>query len=766
MASSNYSKALIGSASTIALALMVTPASAQIDEIIVTATKQERSIQDVPLSITAVTGETLVEKGVVDVLALDKLVPGLVIKNSGNDPTPILRGAGSAGTTNAAVPVYVDSMYRPRSGQALASYLDLERVEVLKGPQGTLFGRNTFGGLIDVITKKPDTSEFDWGGAVTAGNYASRRFEGFVNVPIGDQFALRVTGSDTKRDPYVENTFNPDGGLKDADETYARAQLQFEPTENLSMNLGYTYWSDTANGNADYAYKVLGIPVNPFTQQTNGVEGFLDPRQGTRDGWPGGRSQAGNVSNGDVSAMTIADPYQVAFDYAPQRDIREDSFNFNLTWDVADHQLKVNANHFDYTEVRLTDTDLSSNSALVAGQVTNSKAEQIDVNFSTTHDKALQYTVGAYYYDDSDPGDTNGAFLWGYVNDAAPQDPSWAHWLYQTSGGVKALAAYGQAEYSLTDKLRATAGLRYSKDERNSYSSGVDQSSRQDPLPSYNTDNPTITTGDDSSVDYKLGLQYDVLDDVMLYGYYATGYITGGVQQGNTGVLLEPNTNKSFELGFKSTLLDGQMRFNGAYYNQKMRGLTTTVFIQQGGTILAQSVPGGSINSQGLEFDVSYAANDQLQIDLGVSMDFSKFDEFNVGNQFTEGGDTVVGGQSFFVMDGQDTRFSPDLTFTLGASYLIDLGEMGTLLPALQLYYSSEYKATNAPYFWSNQSSYATLDLAATWTSENGLYKIRPFINNVTEELVLTEATVFSRSRAIVDYNSPRTYGVRVSRNF
>jgi iron complex outermembrane receptor protein len=225
----SFSTILRGGAATFALSVgalaMVAPAFAQDadaatdkearqETIIVTATKRAEDLQDVPISITAISGAQLVERGITDVLSLDKTIPGLVIKNSGNDPVPILRGAGAAGTTDTAVPIYVDSTYRPRAGQALASYLDLERVEVLRGPQGTLFGRNTLGGLINVISRKPETEAFDWGGAATFGDYALQRYEGFVNVPLGDKVAFRLTGSDTQRDPYVENTFNPDAGLK------------------------------------------------------------------------------------------------------------------------------------------------------------------------------------------------------------------------------------------------------------------------------------------------------------------------------------------------------------------------------------------------------------------------------------------------------------------------------------------------------------------------------------------------------------------------
>ena len=131
-----------------------------LEEVIVTATKRAANVQDIPIAVTAITGLELVDMQINNVLQLEKVVPGMKLLNRGNDPMIIIRGAGAAGTNDVAVPIYVDGLYRPRFGQALASYIDLERVEVLRGPQGTLFGRNTLGGLVNLISNKPESEWF------------------------------------------------------------------------------------------------------------------------------------------------------------------------------------------------------------------------------------------------------------------------------------------------------------------------------------------------------------------------------------------------------------------------------------------------------------------------------------------------------------------------------------------------------------------------------------------------------------------------------
>ncbi|RMA78784.1 TonB-dependent receptor [Umboniibacter marinipuniceus] len=783
--------------------------SVALEEIIVTATKRESSVQDLSVAVTAVTGDQLTELSIVNILDLDKTVPGMQVKNSGNDPVIIMRGAGAAGTNDISVPVYIDGQYRPRAGQALASYLDVERVEVLRGPQGTLFGRNTLGGLVNVIANKPSTEDFEFGAAATLGNYSLRKVEGFVNIPMGDMFAARITASDTFRDPYVVNTFNEDGGLKDADNTYARAQLGFYPSDDFDLTLTATYWEDTANGNADYAYKVLGVPVNPATGATNGMTGIMEPRQGTSATANGGRPQAGEYPT-DYTAATDSDPYRIANDFGASRDIKETSFSAALNWDLDFATLRAAATLFDYEEYRLTDSDLSPNPSadldnrgpqaldctwwnyypatdcgLVAGQRVNSKAIQADVNLNSNSEGPLQWTVGYYFYDDSGDGDTSGEFVWGYTSSATPQNPVWAHWLYQGNGGTQSQAIYGQAAYDLTDDLTVEAGLRYSEDERRSYTMYLDTglnwgtwppsfdnpewvADRTSAWPTLFTVKGSEINGKASNTDYKLALKYNLNDDVMVYGSVATGYIGGSPKGGGNFELTDPNTVDAYEIGVKSTLLDGAMRLNASAYRNDFDGLSTTVFVEQNGTILAQQAPGGSMSSQGLEVEMNWQATGQLFLNAGVSFDFSELDEFSEQeSRFDEGGTLdPVSGDRFHYLQGKDARFSPDYTIALGASYSIPMGSMGELVPGAFLYHSADYKTQNVEYFFAKQEAYTTLDLRATWYTPLDDVSVQAYAKNVTEEVYLTETTVFSRGRAMGDYNAPRTFGVRVAYNF
>jgi iron complex outermembrane receptor protein len=765
----------------------------EIEVIEISATKRVANIQDVPLAVTAISGSELVNMQITDVMSLEKVIPGVTITSFGNNPQIILRGAGSAGTTDIAVPIYHNNMYLPTTGQALAGYLDIERIEALRGPQGTLFGRNTFGGLINVITKKPDPEEFSFGAAATLGDYNLVKTEGFVNVPMSDNVALRITAADEKRDGYVENIFNPNGDIKDSDYSYIRGQLLFMPSDTLSINLTASHWKDTGNGSLNFGYKPAGIPLDrDDPTRINAADGFLDPRFGVYEGCadgspdrPGGRTvSGGNVCAGDALANIVPGARTIDYDYTPNRELEETSFYVSIDWEVAEHSVMVNGAMFDYQSINLMDADLSGLASWVDGNYSTSKSKQLDVTVSSLFDGPLQYTVGAYYFNSQDP-DNRSAYIFGSLVEswsgyagATPETPSWASWNSEGRGGTKSTALYGQATYALTDKLNMTAGIRFTEDDREAQSADPlsfdDSAARLGPtLPIRTYGTREVQKGVDKNTDYRLGADYQVGENLMVYATYATAYIAGATDV-TTQTLLAPQTNKAFEIGAKSTLLDGALRLNAAAYSGKFEGLTTTAFIEQGdtGISVATQVPGGSILSRGLEIEGFWDVTDALVVDFGVSIDMSQYDEFIVDagnlvwNDTAPIGAETISGSFVYVVDGEDTPYTPDVTVGVGVSYFIDLGDMGTIKPHVFAYYNSGYVSNRAPVFFADQDAYTKLDLSVKWQSTDGDYSVQAYVNNASDELIKTYTEIFSRARVAYDYNSPRNFGVRFAYNF
>ena len=753
--------------------------AAQIEEIVVTATKREASLQEIPMSVSAISGENLASMGIENIQDIEKAIPGMKIRDVGNHPKLIIRGAGSAGTTDLAVPIYNDGLYRPTASQGLASFVDIERIEVLRGPQGTLFGRNTLGGLLNVITKKPSTDGLDTGLSVSVGDYDLRKFQGFVNVPLSDSVAVRLTATDTTHDPYVENTYDSNAGLIDADNTYVRAQIQFDINDDMDLNLTYGKWSDTANGAGDFGHKVLGVPVNPATRATNGFTGILDNRAGTRDGWQGGKSKNGKFPV-DPSAGITDDLRTITYDYRPNRDMEEDSLTLSFNWNLGFANLKVNAGSYDYEGYNILDGDFSvagtydpvgedTTGGWASGEIRTSDSNQVDINLSSIGDTELRWTIGYFNFSE----DASYKWIFGDTAASAPQSVAWASWLHGTESTADSSAFYGQAEYDITEELTVTAGARYSDDERTSQGLVVDQSTLDGtPRPGHTASSAAKRTGDDTHTDYRLALQYNISNDIMVFAAASTGYISGAVQQG-TGVLLDASENDAIEVGIKSTLLDGSMQLNATYFDSSYDGLTTSELYIVPGTDLfgSRTIPGGGMDSSGLEIEMVWQASDKLRVTSAVTFDNSEFTAFTKDYKYTEtnGNSRITvldGGGKSMDMTGLDTPFSPDVSGNLAVTYEIDMGARGTLIPGIFLYYSDSYNTETIQYFWSQQGSFSTVDLTATWYSASDAYSIQAYINNASDEDYLTGSDTFSNERAVVQFNDPRTWGIRASFNF
>ena len=376
--------------------------------------------------------------------------------------------------------------------------------------------------------------------------------------------------------------------------------------------------------------------------------------------------------------------------------------------------------------------------------------------------------------------------------------------MYQSEGGTKSTAIYGQAEYSFTDRTRATVGLRSSTDERNVQTNYVDwgpsvhgwaagyydahyadPGSRFDPWPSYvetQASRDNRQTGKKTHTDWKLAIQHDVSDEVMMFASASSGYIAGAIEGGGSTKLTDPNEVVALEAGIKSTLLGGAMRLNVSAFHNDYTGLTTSSFIAQGATIVAVQNVGGSMTSTGVEVEMNWAATEALDINAGISLLDSTLDKFGrsvLNRVFRSGGDDVVLGAGItdpadcdqtcsqvYRLNGQDARFSPDYTVQVDATYTIDMGDRGTLVPGIFLFASDDYKTTNIPYFFTYQDSYVAYDLRATWYSANNPLSVQGFILNASDETYQIGGDQYSQGRAVADFNNPRTWGVRVSYNF
>ncbi|MBY0420721.1 MAG: TonB-dependent receptor plug domain-containing protein, partial [Parvularculaceae bacterium] len=265
---SSFRAPLLVSTALVSAALIM-PAQAQsgpseeggIDTIIVTAQRREENLQKVPLSVSAFSAEELQQQGTNDVSRLEGRVPGFTFGRSGVDARPAIRGVrtenvGVNGDTT--IGFFVDGIYQSRAAQATLGFVDLERVEVQRGPQGTLYGRNTFGGNISIVTAQPQLGEYS---AKIGGGYGENNHwsvDGVANIPLGEIAAFRIVAQREKSDGWVKN-INPLGNnLFDNDDTYARASFLFKPNDRLTATVKYDYSQRLGAGGSTFGYKLVG----------------------------------------------------------------------------------------------------------------------------------------------------------------------------------------------------------------------------------------------------------------------------------------------------------------------------------------------------------------------------------------------------------------------------------------------------------------------------------------------------------------------------
>ncbi len=768
------------------------------EEVVVTATKRTASAQDIPIAITAVDGAVLDELGIYSSVDLPKIAPGLKVVWQGPFPSFKMRGGGVAGLNGPAVPLYTNGL---AGGTSWAGWVDLERVEVMKGPQGTLYGRNTLGGLVNIIYKKPSTDAVDYGVAATVGDYSFTKFEGYANVPLSDNFAMRLTGTITDQDPLIENDDFGRGGLRDEDNTYVRAQLYWAPTDTFDVNLEYSNWDNDSMGNASFGHHYVGMTINSETGRSSGFGDTFVSRKAPIDG----DVQTGGRTYHNANPETDPTGYRdITGNFANAWEAEYESLTLELNWDVGFADISLKGRTAEGEDLSIWDVD-NGPGGLADGRIDYFDNDQIDFVLNSKSDQDIRWTLGYYWSDSWDEDDNNGTYLWAYVEDELNENTQYPAWTYWDTSTSKSSAVYGNAEYDITDSLTLSAGIRRQEDstratrsfsnyygDQSVWGSSYSTTTRL-PDASYYTEG---TTGneviDAGQTDYKVAFSYALNSDVNFYGSFSTGYIPRTVDAGN---ILEPNELDTIELGIKSSWADNTVRFNAAIYDSDYTNLSYTVFEALGATITSRQETGGSLTSQGVELELLWQPTDAVTIISGLIFDDTELDEFQVNESvFTEGRFVEEAGNPdggyypyrpgghrgawlrsdtdeeiptpTYDLAGQEAAFSPEYIFNLDVSYRLDFSNDSSLILGSTMYHQADYKTMNAPYDFANQESYTTIDLRATWVTPVEGLEVKAFLNNATDELYKVSQNAFSGGRIMADYGRQRIWGVRVGYGF
>jgi iron complex outermembrane recepter protein len=619
-----------------------------LEEVVVTATRRTQTVSEVPLAITVLTGDQLQLRGVADVQDLARISPSLVITTTSSETagTEIrIRGIGTSGNNPGLEPsvgIFVDSVYRSRSGLAVGDLLDIASVEILRGPQGTLFGRNTSAGAISINTLKP---EYQWGGFLEASvqNYDGYKVSGgFTGPLVDDKLAFRLAASYHERDGYVSDRLVDDREFYDRNRVTAKGQLLWQPNADIDVRLIADYkHKDEHCCTADYviagpttaAIESLGgiVKTDPFAYKAQ----LNQDSEDDLDEW--GVSAETNWSIDEGLTLTWVGAYRDADGYT---DLDADTSNVDLVQGVDWDQ----NNTFMSQELRLNG---------VSGR--------------------LDWLVGAYYYTDDIDVDWSllygadfGAYfslLAGGVIPAAlfPEGAGDQSRYFEQDG--KGWALFTHNMYELTDNYDVVLGFRWSNDDKDAKVSITNNAIHCAVVPfipycpvpdvqgSRNEDEPTGTI--------KLVRNLEVGN---IYAGYSRGYKAGGFNLDrdapNTKFEFEPEIVNSYEAGLKWGLENRMLEINSAVFYSEFQDYQINEFDGVSFTV----TNAGQVNSTGAELELNWLPVERLNIDLGVTWTNTQFDQHPGYNNL---------GQS---LEGKRVPFAPEWAATGAIGYEMPIG--------------------------------------------------------------------------------------------
>jgi iron complex outermembrane recepter protein len=585
-----------------------------LSEIVVTAQRREENLQDVPLSVTALRGDNLdaVSAGGVDIRGLSGRVPSLLVESSFGRTFPrfYIRGLGNTDFDfNASQPVslvYDDVVLENPILKGFPIF-DLERVEVLRGPQGTLFGRNTPAGIVKFDSVKPSDT-FGGYGKISYGRFNAVNAQGAIGGPLGEKVSIRLSGLYQRQDDYVDNV-TPAGTTKDAYEGYeeyaARLQFLIKPSDDLDILLTGQFRS--LDGTARL------FRANVFTRGQQGLNSNYNRYRVSTDGK--------NEQRVDTQNATA----RITYDAGPVSFISVTSYWQGDATSVGDVDGGFGAN---FLPPNLYGPGEIPFTAETRDSVPNLKQFTQEFRIASNGDGPLSYQAGVFYFDEDLSIVSDNYSTLGDPNNA----PDGVNIRVSQEQNSEAYGIFGSLTYQLTDQLSVTGGIRYNDDKR----SFVAVRSRDTQFPGF-LQNPlgTVTRRvSDNNFTWDASATYAATDDVNLYARVARGYRAPSIQGRilfppatatplESGVTIgDSETITSYESGIKSTFLDGRARFNvnGFYYELKNAQLTAV----GGGVNANRLINADKVRGYGFEADLEFKPVPELLLTAGISYNNTK----------------------------------------------------------------------------------------------------------------------------------------------
>ena len=674
--------ALFASAATLA----ITPVAAQsivLEEIVVTATKREQSLQDISVAVSVIDGDVLSNLSVDDIQDIYVSTPGLSFSRAGGEAQVYIRGVGSSafGVTNdPSSAIHIDGVYLGLANMGLTQFLDVDRIEVLRGPQGTLYGRNATAGAVNIISRRP-TEEF--GGYVTAsyGEFNRAQVEGAVSGPVTEGVRARLAAKFLTDDGYTDD-LEP-GGSEDIDdqELFAvRGIVDFDVSEDVTVTL-IADWSDFNSNNRaakpldDLSFAVLlnPAPQEAFDSTRNNLDTFFD--------WKTGGASA------------------------------------EITWDISDALTLTSQTAF-----RTYDSDFFFNTDGTEIEITRStfvyETDQISQELRLAYDDGedLRWLLGGFFLDE----DKSGALGLGRATHPTLNEVSF---IIPNDDTAQSFAIFGEASYDITDAFTATLGARYTDEKK------TDETSVGAIFGDFRglaaEGNVVIFNSREEEAKFdnftpSFGLDFRPNDDHLLYLTVKKGFKSGGWNAFDNSPSFDPETLWSYEVGTKSELADGRVRLNttGFYYDYK--NLQVSAF-RDGLTVTTNAA---EATVWGMEFEMNAQVSENVVVNASAAYLNAKYDEFI----------STFGNATGVDLSGNRLVNAPEFSFNLNGTFTQPLSSGARIELFSQISYQSQVFHTQNNEDLIGQEGLLLMDARLSYISADDSWEVAGIVKNLFDE--------------------------------
>jgi iron complex outermembrane receptor protein len=705
-----------------------------LEEVVVTAQRRTESIQDVPLSVMAVTADTLQQANIRTAIDLTRMVPNLRINRLLQSASMVIRvrGVGTPGNTSIdpSVAPFIDGAYIPRPGVLLSNFLDVETVEVLRGPQGTLFGRNATAGALQVNTRAPSFDGFEGEVYAEYGDYDAYKVQGIVNVPVSDTLALRFAGVVDGRDGYMYNKLDGEY-YGDRESLAGRVSARWQPTDSLTWTVRLDY--------ADLG----GDGLSPFEVDSRSATPAQLAAFTTRLG--GNPPDLGDPLDHRVKQVVVGDV-----------DDEQWGFNSDLTYGLqSGHKLRWIGAYRDWRNDQLDGDVLATPlDLLTRTSFYDSESMSQELQFISPEDELLDgrldYVTGLYYFqeDYSLGEDLNlGTQFCGLVPAAqrpacAASSPKAGATQQTYVQDAESFAVYGELKFGLTDSLDLTVGGRWTSDDKTGdYVQLV-------PNPfgrSLRAPEAEKLEFDDDQFTYRVVLSWFVNEDQMLFANYSTGYKSGGMNSAPGTValggkrLFDSEDVDNVELGAKTTWVDNRLIVNATLYRMDIDNFQDRSFDGTGFVIRNA----GSLRQQGLELEGQAAPIDSLRINFAMAYLDSEFTSYPNAPGLPGCTGAPTSCPTVQNLKGAPATFAPEWQFVLGGEYRGDFSNGMSWSVRADWNYVDEHYAggqTDAnPQ--TIQEAYDQLGARITLFGRDEVWSVALFGENLTNEVYVPQFT-------------------------